>query len=245
MSKENNQFNWEKVVGISGAAIAVGAIGGYSLGTHYEVRQLLGDPVVSTAFATWSLVLFTAILSVGVFVAWWQLRADHARSRGELAIQLGTQWVRDHCERCADAMRLINAMSSEETKQIRRREAVSVDYKLHPMLARVFPEFAQATTNGDSRINLDAQHSSELRWLVVRHLNQLESIFSAWLYTIADRQIIEDEFMSLIATEDGDLLAERFRAGSDNKGGWPAIAAFVAEWRLRNQQIPVGRASVA
>jgi hypothetical protein len=87
--------------------------------------------------------------------------------------------------------------------------------------------------------------SAELRWLVVRYLNRIEVVFLAWLKSIADKEMIEEEFMPLVDPEEGDHLASRFREGKQNEKAWPATKAFVDEWKKRNQDISIARTVVA
>ncbi len=191
---------------------------------------------ISTAYATWALAFFTAILCLSVALAWRQIRADHARSRRELAINLGAQWVEHQTERLAKALRLVNALDIENTKRVLRREPFYVDQQFPSTLRKIFPSHPKAD---GGHILLDAEQANELRWLVVNHLNQLETALLGWHYNVAEREIIESEFSYLVEQSEGDTIAEKFRANIES-GAWPAIDAFVDHCRQKQKKISPG-----
>lgn len=82
--------------------------------------------------------------------------------------------------------------------------------------------------------------SAELRWLIVSHLNELEAVFSGWLHSVADREMIEQQFSGFVNPIAGDLpgdyLAERFRNAS-RVDLWPATSAFVDHYRKTHSNL--------
>lgn len=167
-----------------------------------------------------------------------ELEADHTRSRREKAIEFGANWVRNHNEKSADAVKLISALSDPDAKLVGNREPVNIDEKLQPILSRVLPETTFHPTEG--RIQLTDKQSAELRWLIVSHLNELEVVFSAWLHNVADKEMIEQEFSSTINQIPGDYIAERFRQAS-GINCWPAIASFVENYRKAHNSAVQGK----
>lgn len=226
----------------------------------HDPEILAGQAAVSTAYATWALFCVTALLLFGIVVAWAQLRAEHERSRREFAIRLGADWINSQCERNSDAMRLINAFGTSEIDCVKARKEMWVDGRHQDLLTRVFPTFLhenlgklsleeKAKTihqlpDGKTIVMISADQSAELRWLVVQYLNQMEVVLSAWLKSIADKEMIEEEFMPLVDSQEGDLLAARFRQDKQNGSAWPAIKAFVDEWRKRNDGKSTARPAV-
>lgn len=136
-----------------------------------------------------------------------------------------------------------------------------VDGRHLHLLTRVFPTFLPENLDklsleemaktihqlpdGKIVVMISADQSAELRWLVVQYLNQMEAVLLAWLKSIADKEMIEEEFMPLVDTQEGDLLASRFRQDKQNGSAWPAIKAFVDEWHKRNDGKSIAKPVVA
>ena len=235
----------------------------------YGVYILSCPPVIgeadkatlSTAYATWALFVVTAFLVFGIVLGWLQLKADHERPRRESALRLGSDWVENHSERGSAALILINAFDPPQIVCVKNRQEMWVDSKHLYLLSRVFPKFLDenkkklpsekldeivcSMINGKPMYKISEDESAELRWLVVQYLNRIEVVFLAWLKSIADKEMIEEQFMPLLDIEEGDLLASRFRQGTQNKKAWPATNAFVEEWKRRNQDKSIARSVVA
>jgi hypothetical protein len=163
-----------------------------------------------------------------------QLRCDHERSRRELAVELCQKWAIHLNRKSTLARKLVENFSDEQARSLFNNEPIILDVKHLSLVKGCLPDTSYFNNNGisfenDREITLQEKDVSEIRWLVVSYLNLLETIFAAWHYGIAEKQIIECQFGYLVAPDKGHLILERFRQAAGGANSFPAIKAFVSE----------------
>jgi hypothetical protein len=86
----------------------------------------------------------------------------------------------------------------------------------------------------DGKLALGIEHVAILRSTIYQHLNALETVASAWRYNIADRDIIEEEFGSILSPEKGVFDFRGFRLTS---GIYPSLSALETALSSRQNDI--------
>lgn len=78
----------------------------------------------------------------------------------------------------------------------------------------------------EQEIELTKRQVRKLRHCIISYLNLLESILVAWQYSIADREIIEDQFSFLFSPKEGHNALQDYRIACGAEEAYPAIAIF-------------------
>lgn len=202
--------------------------------------QIFTDPAVSTAMATWALVLFTALLCTGVVIGLIQIsllkkqiHAEHELGRRTRAIDdlhiFSQSLDREH----PSARRLVDDFSDKQIAALVNRTPVYLSNDclglLEYALSGLGPECKfEKTENG---LLLNEKHLSHLLQLCCGHLNRLEIALQGWFNGIADAKIIEEQLKYVVSDKRGHYILEKFRKHDVVKGNYPAIAAFVSKIR--------------
>lgn len=184
-----------------------------------------------TIRADWISATAEAITALGLILAYLQLRethkqvlADHERSRREGAVQYLLVWTNGVSRPTSSASRVADSLDFDACQRIVQRQEVEIDVFHRELITTCFPVGTVFREEG-KRIILNVQQSAEVRSLLIKHLNLLETVLCAWWYGSVRKDIIEKEFAYLLEPREGRTLLKYFRqASGDHK--YPAIAAF-------------------
>lgn len=88
----------------------------------------------------------------------------------------------------------------------------------------------------ENEFELTKEQIKKLRHLIITYLNLLESILVAWQYSIADREIIEDQFSYLVSPKEGHNVLEDFRIASGSQESYPAIEIFCSHLESKSRE---------
>lgn len=188
--------------------------------------------------AEWAMVIVTG---VSAYFIWRQLRAsheelraDHERSRRELAVTLVQDWTKGQKLESSAVAALVADLSLEQCAKLAARTPFSLkDDKSNREAVKRCLEFKYDTLNiegiiKDGWINLSGDHVMFIRFHAVYYLNLIESILLAWNKCVADESTLEGQFSFLLHS--GTDLGTFRNAAKHYVGGidlYPSISNFL------------------
>ena len=176
------------------------------------------------------------VAAVQVFVVYKQLKADHERSRRQMAIDLMQFFVgqqRDSKIRGLLAFTFFEQLTTDKTRLLYARDSFSVDVIWRDELNAYFSFRGISSPEvRESEVQLDVQHVRALASDVIQYLNLLEVVSTAWRHNTADREIIEEEFYSLFVVRKNKSVLEQLRIES---GTFPSINLLVQKLLAKNK----------
>lgn len=197
--------------------------------------------------------LASILALVTVFAAFYQVRqmkkemtADHDRSRRQLAVELCVRWVESQEPQTFEVCKFIDQLEKKQIDSILASVSFSVPSSTGVQLTKLFEGFAQAQdcyTTKDSQILITEIGSQQLRYLAIRYLNQLETVFIAWASGICDKPIIEEQFRPILDSRAGRNALTSFReqVGKDH---FPHFDAFVKAVQFKAEAAGATRKAV-
>ncbi len=141
-------------------------------------------------------------------------------------------------------MKFAENLSKENLKNIYNKEKFSFPKKLKEKYESCFSKDLQKETTKNQKegceensvegeeekdINVDEQKTSYIRWQLIKYLNLLESILSAWQLNVADRATIENQFCYLFEKEGSSKALKEFREIAGGIDSYPSIELFERE----------------
>lgn len=105
------------------------------------------------------------------------------------------------------AKNIVERFSIEQCRKLYLVEEFEISKLLYQDMTEVFSNNKKTTDSND--ISLDKAEARRLKHLITSYLNLLESILVAWQYSIADKEIIENEFSSLYDTKVGHNFLQK------------------------------------
>ena len=195
--------------------------------------------------------VFAAIKQIKVLVK--QTQDDHERSRREKAVDLLFLWTSNLDEYSSRTRKFAENLSEENLKSIYNEESFSFLKKYKEKYESCFPknlqneylgnekgnennEKSSVKTDEEKEIQVDTRGSAYIRWQLIKYLNLLESILSAWAYKIADKDLIEDQFSYLFKTEGSSKALKKFREIAGGISSYPSIELFEREMQKKEEK---------
>jgi hypothetical protein len=200
-----------------------------------------------TALATCLAALFALLALMSVALLNRQIRADHDRSRRERAVDLMMCYVTTHDpsnHQIVFGLNLSFVLTEEQCHSLWEREPFAVLDK-HQHLLDTWRTACNSSLNGsksrkspgdgssNSVLTLSASEVYMLRSIATNFLNKLELVASAWNNNVADRAIIEQEFVRVFCPKDGVYVLEKFR---DASGIYPSIGKICEHLKQKKSQ---------
>lgn len=200
-------------------------------------------PFTSPLSPEWITAIAAALTTVSVLLIYLQIRYDHERSRRKEAISLMQLWT-SHPHALSSALayhsrNLVEDFSQQQCLALYNRETVEYSKKLAPKVDRVRHEICRPGTpyiptdiknesDGDSSSVKPTNPYNELTPVecayigqqVTLYLNVLETVATAWRHNVADRAIIEEEFLSLFMPHPNIFTLENYRKAT---GVYPSL----------------------
>ena len=155
----------------------------------------------------WILIGTVAVAAVSAILVWLQLRADHERSRRELAVSLINEWSNSLDIETAGVVRLVRELTRDQCDLLSSRKPFKLDKNnldlVKACLETRFPEINNepqfdAQSTNTMMININHRYSGYIKFVASRYLNSLESIMIAWYESVAQPRIIEGQFGSML-----------------------------------------------
>jgi hypothetical protein len=198
---------------------------------------------------TWILIATAAVAAISAILVWLQLRADHERSRRELAVNLLREWTTGQQIETASAIRLVRLLNADQCAKLAARESFTLpntpDFRelVLACLEYRFPSVRNdkpiSDSTEDSSLTINSTYVAYIRFRAVGYLNLLESILSAWYESVAQPNIIEGQFLFLRSGKETDLKTLRTAMqNANNADPFPCITLFVANMQPRYGRRP-------
>jgi|SRR5882672_6675256 len=198
----------------------------------FWVEKFWENPEGVTAIGTCALAVITFFTLLSIVLLRRQMIGDHERSRREMAISLmqcycTTQDPTDH--EVTFAMGLLQGLSHDNCNALWHREVFQIESKNQHILDawRNAYKVKGVSGGGGSPLNITPIEVYMLRKVATNMLNKLEMIAAAWHNNIADKTIIEQEFVKVFWPRDGASVLEQFRKAS---GVYPSIGRFCVHY---------------
>ncbi|WP_316674874.1 hypothetical protein [uncultured Tolumonas sp.] len=186
---------------------------------------------IASSITTISLVF----IILQVYLQKKQTAQDHERSRREKAVDLLQCWFKELDQKSSLARKFAETLSEEVLRSVVNNEEFYVDDNnsnketISAIFELEIDKVNEKIENG--HILIERKYSLQLRWQLITYLNMLESIVSAYVYNVADRELIESEFKYLFAHNNGAL--RKFR--SIVHGSYPCIDIFEQKMIEKNK----------
>ena len=135
-----------------------------------------------------------------------EIKADHDKSRREMAIELISQWANTSDELSVGLCAFVESLNANGCEALWNKHELSVDAD-HAGFLSQFSK-AELPISG-AIVKLDSDSTRRVRSYIVDHLNRLEAISCAWRYNVADQEMLEEEFKSILL-HGGDIVMNNF-----------------------------------
>ena len=205
----------------------------------------------------WVYEIAMIISLISILIMFRQFKGEHEKGRREKAIELLLRWndsvtadtnrIKEFCEHLSD----------EQCRKLARYETFEISAKKHAQLKQLLSdnnvdkchehnqpeenksngtkESVAGMTDNKNKEKLTSLEIKQLRYQVVRYLNLLEIIMTAWKDNVADNAMIENEFYFLLSETEGKTLLENMRKALGNEC-YPSISIFCANMKQKQQE---------
>lgn len=175
--------------------------------------------------AEWITAIATAITSAGLFLLWYQVKADHERSRRENAIKYLFEWSSGLTQRNTLARKIAENLNETEARDLVNYKPLKLPLDKENWLLGCLPNVsASGLKKNGGHIELNEAQVAEIRWQVVHYLNLLESVFAAARHNVADWDMLIEQFGYLVSEKEGYKVLGNVRAALGGDDAYPAIA---------------------
>jgi hypothetical protein len=209
-----------------------------------------------TAIATCLAALFGFLALMSVYLLQKQIRSDHDRSRRERAVDLMTVWATSQdptCYQIVFGLSLLHSLTKEQCHALWNREAFGIEVRNQSLLDSWRAACCFNSQNRSKKTNVSGSGNNSqltlsdsevlmLRSIASVTLNKLELVASAWHNNVADRQIIEREFIKLYCPKDGAYVLENFREAS---GIYPSIGKICEHYKNKKNESLAAKPPIA
>jgi hypothetical protein len=182
----------------------------------------------------WITAASGVITALGIGLLYWQLRADHNRSRRERAVEILGDWARQRSQ--ANPLLVSAALSctDEQAGLAYKREPII----LHPNQFETFAAAFDLTIPPDApTFILSKKHAIAIRAEAIKYLNVLEWALAARRHCVADANIVYEQFISFFDKETNKAILSGFRVAAGGERTFPSIAAFENELRTKSSRV--------
>jgi hypothetical protein len=183
-----------------------------------------------------SFAFFLSVVSILIAAAsaWFlsvQTAADHERSRRKFAVDLVLHWVGSFEKETTAVNRFVERLSPEQCSLLQRAESLRIPARektrVVAFLKSQFPNIEKelAVDEKDDVVVLKEEHVYQIRNTALKYLNTLECVMTAWVYSIADKEIIVNQFQYLVDEREDRNAMQTFRQkiGTEH---FPSISKF-------------------
>jgi hypothetical protein len=221
---------------VSVLLLGIAVLAGACLGLR-EAKQLMEFASDAAILVSLAYLTFQAHLAVS------QYEEDHVRSRREKAIELMMHWTSSTPPKAYVLKKYVETLSLGDCEKIYRHEPIMVAKEsIDTMLLLLGKAQLQGTADSQGNLLLTNAETSELRGLIVRYLNTLECVLTSYKHSIADEEILLEEFAFLYPARQAQAnqltgaateLMGNFRVAAGGPDAYPAIALFIEDLKAR------------
>lgn len=189
----------------------------------------------------WITAITSTITAFTILLIWKQIRADHERSRRDKAVDLMQFMVNkpNLAVSSRPVVIFVEQLTEKQCECLQRLEPFEVNRDLEDALLNCLLAFDKEMKPQivENKILLGKRELILIRSSIITYLNCLEIIATAWRHNIVDRDIIEEELVSILSPKKNRFVLEAFRLVT---GIYPSIAEFV-EALKKKQNIRVSK----
>lgn len=167
------------------------------------------------------------ILLVSLVLVIWQVTMDHDQRARQLALDVCKEWDRVVKEDNFRYVDFVFSLNSETINELCLGHPIAVDSQI---VAEYLPECHSRP--GAPLDTVPAEKVRKIRWTLVNELNSIESIALVYLYSAANRDILDDAFYNLLIDQCYLKKCEAFRK-SFGDSAWVAILRLKEAMELR------------
>ncbi len=182
-------------------------------------------------------VILLAVSLISIIVLVKQIKGEHEKGRREKAIELLLAWTKGITRETNAAKKIVEKFDAIQCRKLFLEENFKVDCKLYDEIVEVInvkpekPDRCKECTGEpekdcDGQIILTRDQIKRLRWHIISYLNLLESILVSWQYSVAEREIIEQQLKFMVSPKEGRNVLEGFRIAAGSEDSYPAIEVF-------------------
>lgn len=190
----------------------------------------------STKLTDWIIAAGTFITGISVFLVWYQNRLEHERARRENALNHALRWTQ--IDRKTDlASRIGGVLTEEQIKKLDEFKSINIDAKYKDFIEQFFQIKIFNTDN--KQIELTSSQVEELRYYLNYWFNTLESILIAYRLSIADKQILKEEFKGCLFKGQGksiEFVLEKLFKEFGKNNTFPALEQFIKEIKTNEEK---------
>ena len=187
--------------------------------------------------------LSTICIAIQLFQTACTEKKHHEEMRRIKTVEVMENWSTSLMKETSFAEKIVEGFTDEQCRALYFKEEFELDCKKGRDICQICKETSyddpqtqcNKCLNGD-KFKLAGAQLSEFRWYVVRYLNMLESVMTAWNLNIVDRQEIEDQFQYLYNPERGWDVLESFREAAGGRNAYPNIEKFIQEMKNRRSK---------
>ncbi|MEZ9921339.1 hypothetical protein AB4342_14410 [Vibrio breoganii] len=195
---------------------------------------------------TWSEEIAPLLIIIGSLVAlitlcirFYQIHKDHKRSRVASAIDSVHVFSKASDESLVTTRSFVEKLNGEQCKNLLTSTAFEVERDLAPALSYALKDIEPDISKlekGDEFIYLKPNHVAHLRFLALKHLNDIEIALLHWKEETGERRIFEEQLGYLVCCKSKRYIMQKFRdtyrellGGETNP--YPCIDAFVLKMK--------------
>jgi hypothetical protein len=153
-----------------------------------------------------------------------QMKADHERSRRQLANEHILVWTNSLNRSTSSARKLADLLDEEDCRKLVAEQELVLNADRKGLVEACLTNHV-GIVEKEGRIVLSSAQVAEIRYLVVRYLNTLETVLAGWRHSISDQTIISEEFRYLLEPKQGHKMLKVFRQSLGDEN-YPAIHQF-------------------
>ncbi len=190
-------------------------------------------------------VILTLLSLMSIILLYRQIKGEHEKARREKAIELLLAWTNGiTCETNA-VKKIVEKLDENQCRNLFLEEKFKVSCSVYDEIIEAINDQSIKPKKCDEcgknkqdecdenmknecneMLTLNKRQIKKLRWNIISYLNLVEAILVSWQYSVADREIIEQQFAFLVSPKEGKNILEEFRVAAGSEDAYPAIEIF-------------------
>lgn len=185
--------------------------------------------------------LSAIIISAKQFLAMKKQKQDgHEEERRKKTIEVMQIWSSNLQRETSLAEKIVEEFDENQARRLYAKQDVEVSREIKCSVCEICrcepcPGQAECEQLKEGPYILKGYQQSKLRWHVIRYLNNLENVFTAYALGIVDRDVIKTQFSYLYNPGKGWDAIEKIRKAA-GANGYPNTNAFMNELVAESEQ---------
>lgn len=173
-----------------------------------------------------------------IWIAIWQIKADHERSRREKTLDMIMNWACELSPETHLAVKIVEKFDKDQCKDLYNTKPFKVKKKIYNDIRELYGvnekkakrkyKFIKVNNNA-KYIMLRGYYLKKLRFSVIKYLNVLEAVLVGWQNGILDKDIVERQYAYLYDRKQDKNCLQDFRNAAGSEKSYPAIEMFLTK----------------